>query len=223
MTGLLYKYYNDTNHIIYHLILLTGIVIGIVRFKKMVSGSRIFLLLLAVTLLSELAAYYCAVKYHDNRFVYNFFNLLQFSLICRAFYVESRLRTTLIIFALYLLFTVINTIFYQPLLTASNTNGLLMQHLLTIVLYFTYLVLYFKKTTHESLTGYPLFWTGLGWLIFSVSSIVAFGYNNLVASGTAWDDISVWVKKISNYLLYLSFIPAFLSPQKTLNDIAAGK
>jgi hypothetical protein len=223
MFKLLYNYYNDINHIIYHLILLTGISIGLMRLKKLTSGSRIFLLLLAVTLFSELTAYYCAVKYHDNRFVYNFFNLLQFSLICLAFYIESRLRATFVIFALYILFVSINSISYQPILAASNTNGLLVQHLLTIILYFIYLVLYFKKTTNESLRDYPLFWIGLGWLVFSVSSIVSFGYNNLVASGTSWDDISIWVKKISNYLLYLSFIPAFLSPQKSLNDITAGK
>ena len=223
MLQILYRYYNDVNHVIYHAIIILGIITGVVRFKKLSRSSRVFLLLLLVTLLVELTAYYCAVKYRDNRFIYHPFALIQFSLICTTFYIESHRRQILFIFILFILFVCFNSIFYQPFLRSSGSNNFLVEQLLIIVLYFTYLVTYFKNTEQGSLRNYPLFWIGLGWLIFSVCSIVSFGFDYITTEGSYWDKISVWVKKISNYLLYLSFIIAFLSPQKSLNDVTPGK
>lgn len=223
MLHLLAKYYKDFNHCIYHLIILIGIIAGLIRFKKLTTGSRIFLLLLVITPIVELIAYYCAVTYHDNRFIYNPFNLLQFTLICWAFYSDSRTKAVGPVFIAFVLFAIINNIFYQPLFNSFNTNSLMVQHLLTIVLFFMYLVAYFKRTDEGSLKDYPLFWIGLGWLLFSVTSIVSFGFNKLVAEGSYWDNISDWVKRISNYLLYLSFGIGFIVTQKSLNDIPRSK
>lgn len=223
MFQILYRCYSDQNNIIYHSIMVLGIITGLLQLKKINRSSRIFLLLLIITLLIELAAYYCGVKYRDNRFIYNPFNLVQFTLISTAFYLESRIKHMLVIYVVFLLFVFFNSIFYQPLLKSSNSNSFLVEQLLIIVLYFMYLVTYFKTTDQDSLKYFPLFWIGLGWLIFSVTSIVSFGFDYITAEGSFWDKISVWVKMISNYLLYLSFIIAFLSPQKSLNDITPDK
>lgn len=223
MFQILLRYYSDVNHVIYHLIMLCGIVAGLLRFKKLCRSSRIFLLLLIITLLVELTAYYCAVKYHDNRFIYAPFNLLQFGLICAAFRYETKLGQVTLIFLLFLLFVCINGIFYQPFLKSSNSNSFLAEQLLIIVLYFLYLVHYFKNTDEGSLKSYPVFWIGLGWLIFSVTSIIAFGFDYITEEGSYWDKISVTVKRISNYLLYLSFFIAFLMRQKSLHAHTAGK
>ena len=222
MFQILYRYYSDLNHVFYHFILALGIIIGAMRFKKLCRSSRIFLLLLLITLLVELAAYYCAVKYKDNRFIYKPFNIIQFLLICLAFYYETHFKQVLIIFFLFISFVCFNAVFYQPFLKSSGSNSFLVEQLLIIVLYFMYLVAYFKNTDQGSLKYYPLFWIGLGWLIFSVTSIVSFGFDYITAEGSYWDNISVWVKRISNYLLYLSFIIAFIIPQKSLNDITTG-
>ncbi len=222
MIDFLAKYYTSINHILYHAILLIGIVIGVYRIKKLTKGSQFFLLLLVITLFNELLAYHFARTYHDNRAVYNIFNILQFGIISLAFGSEGIKRPVLFIFLLYISFSIINSIFYQPLLNSSATNSLLVQHLLTMVIYFIWLVIYFKKVEFEPLKRYPLFWIGCGWLLFSITSIVAFGFSNLKTTNV-WDNVSLWAKIISNYLLYLSFIPAFLSPQKSLKDIAGSK
>jgi hypothetical protein len=223
MIDLLCRYYSDLNHVIYHAIIILGITIGLFKFKNLCSSSRLFLLLLFITLLTELTAYYCAVKYHDNRFIYNPFNLVQFTIISAAFYLETHRRQVLLVFILFIGFVCFNSIFYQSFLKSSNSNTFLVEQLLIIILYFMFLVTYFKNAGEGTLKSYPLFWIGLGWLVFSVTSIVAFGFDYITAEGSYWDKISVWVKRISNYLLYLSFIVAFLSPQKSLNDITAGK
>jgi hypothetical protein len=223
MLHFLSRYYKDLNHCIYHLVIIAGIILGLVKFKKLTTGSRIFLLLLIITPLEELAGFYCAVHYRNNHFIYDPFNLLQFTLICWAFYSESCSKAIGLVFAAFILSAVINAVFFQPFLRSSNSNTLMMEYLLVIVLYFMYLVAYFKRTDQGSLKSYPLFWIGLGWLLFSVSSIVAFGFSNLVTDGTYWDEVSDWVRRISNYLLYLSFFVGFLSAQKSLNDIPERK
>ena len=223
MLQILYRYYSDLNHIIYHITLLIGILTGLLRFKKIIRSSRIFLLLLVLTLFVELTAYYCAITYHDNRFIYNPFNLFQFTLIWASFYLEMRLKPVLVVFIIFMLFTGINMIFYQPLLSSSNSNTFLVEHLLIIILYFMYLVAYYKNADQGSLRTHPLYWIGLGWLLFSITSVVAFGFGYIISTGSEWDNFSVWVKKISNYLLYLSIVIAFLSPQKNLRDVTTGK
>jgi hypothetical protein len=223
MLHFLSRYYKELNHCIYHLIIITGIILGLVKFKKLTTGSRIFLLLLIITPLEELAGFYCAVQYHNNHFIYDPFNLLQFTLICWAFYSESRSKAIWIVFAVFIFSAGINAAFFQPFLRSSNSNTLMVEYLLVIVLYFMYLVSYFKRTEEGSLKAYPLFWIGLGWLLFSIASIVAFGFSNLVTDGTYWDEVSDWVRRISNYLLYLSFFIGFLSAQKSLNDIPERK
>lgn len=197
-----------------------GIIIGVLRFKKLSRSSRIFLLLLFITFLTELTAYYCAVKFRDNRFIYNPFSLIQFTLIAAVFFLEAKLRQMLFVYIFFMLFVCLNSLFYQPFLRSSISNSFLVEQLLIIVLYFMYLIAYFKNTEQNSLRYFPLFWIGLGWLIFSTSSIVAFGFDYITDEGSYWDKISVWVKRTSNYLLYLSFIVAFLSPQKSLDEIS---
>lgn len=223
MFQILYRYYSDANHVVYHSIIMLGIIIGVLRVKKLSRSSRIFLLLLFITFLTELTAYYCAVKFHDNRFIYNPFSLIQFTLIAAAFFLEAKLRQMLGVYILFMLFVCLNSFFYQPFLRSSISNSFLVEQLLIIVLYFMYLIAYFKNTEQNSLRHFPLFWVGLGWLIFSTSSIVAFGFDYITDEGSYWDKISVWVKRFSNYLLYLSFIIAFLSPQKSLDEISGAK
>lgn len=223
MFELFHKYYKDVNHCIYHLIILTGIITGLLRYKKLTRSSRLFLLLLVITPIAELIAYYCAVKYKDNRFIYAPFNLLQFLIICSAFYHECRSKSIPVIFIVYLAFASINFSLHQPLLDDYVSSNLLLEQLLIIVLFFLYLVYYFRRIDEWPLGSYPLFWLSFGWLIFSICSIVAFGFGNLAGEDSYWLDISVRVKQISNYLLYLSFSIAFLLPQKSLNDVTPGK
>ena len=223
MFQLLIRYYSNLNHVVYHSIIVVAIVIGLLRFKKLNRSSRLFLLLLFITLLAELTAFYCAVKYHNNSLVYNLFNLFQFSVICLAFYLESRQKAIPVIFILFISFVCINSIFYQSFFKSFGSNSFLTEQLLVIVLYFMYLVAYFKNTQQGSLKHYPLFWIGAGWLLFSITSIVSFGFDYITAEGTYWDTISVWVKRLSNYVLYVSFSIAFFTKQKSLYDTAAGK
>jgi hypothetical protein len=223
MVQFLLKYYKSYNQILYHLIMLIGIVIGLMRFKRLSASSRVLLLLLFITPVVELLAFYCAVHYRNNSMVYNPFTIVQFALIGLAFFSEKKQSVYLTSLFLCILLAVFNGIYFQPFFLTLNTNSILLTSLFIIIWYFTFLVSYFKNADGYSLKQLPLFWVGGGWMFFSVVSIISFGFMKLYAKGGMWDDISTYTRQFSNYLLYLSFIPAFLSPQKSLNDITAGK
>jgi hypothetical protein len=218
----LLKYYRHY-HIIYHLIMFTGVIIGMVRLKKLCSSSRIFLLLLFITPLVELTAFYCAIHFQNNNMVYNPFIIVQFLLIGWAFFVETRQRSLLVMLILLLFTAAINGIFYEPFLTSFNNNMVLLSSLFIIIWYFMYLVFYFNGSHKTSLKKFPLFWTGTAWMLFSIVSIISFGFMKLYADNGLWDDISTYTRQVSNYMLYGSFIVSFLLRQICLNDISTGK
>ena len=221
---MLHKYYSGNyNHIIYHSVILVGILIGAVRFSKLSVSSRIFFLLLVITPLIELIGFYFALKYKNNSPVSNSFTLLEYFIFCAAFYLDSKIKLIMGLLAGLFLSGIINGLFFQHILKEQATYTELLLSLCEIVIYFLYLVLYFKNVDTLPLRQFPLFWIGLGIMLFSIVSIVAFGFLELSKKGDIWYTIAGYARQYSNYLLYLLFIPAFLSPQKRLRDFITDK
>lgn len=221
---LLERYYDgNCNHIVYHSIIVAGVLVGAIRFSKLSTSSRLFFLLLAITPPIELLGFHFALKYKNNSPVSNIFTLAEFFVFCLAFYWDSHMRSILFLFSGLLLFSIINGLFLQHFLKEQTTNTTLLLSLCEIVIYFLFLVLYFKTVDSSSLFQFPLFWIGLGILLFSIVSIVAFGFLEIVKKGESLDRIVGYARQCSNYLLYLLFIPAFLSSQKSLHDFTGAK
>jgi hypothetical protein len=223
MFDFLQKYFSNSTNIIYNGIMLLAILVGAVRFSKLSLGSRFFLLLLVITPFKEMLAYYFALTYRNNSFISNPFTLLEFSLFSIAFYADTKVKIFINLLFSLLVFGIINGIFFQPFLTSQNTQTHLMASLLIIFTYFLFLVTYFKKVDTVALRVFPLFWIGLGFMFFSIVSIVSFGFIVVISTKEKWYPVVGLLIQYSNYLLYLSFIPAFLSPQKSLNNIATSK
>lgn len=219
MIDFVLKFYTDKDTILYHFIMIAGVIVGLVRYSKLSKGSKIMLLLLCLTPIVELTASYVGHVIKNNNSIYNPFTIVQFFLIVWAFYKDTGRRLYLFMFTVLVAFAVINGIYWEPFFTTWNNNTYLLSSLFIIIGYFLYLVQYFKTTDKHKLKDFPLFWAGAGWLLFSIASIVALGFVKLYTEGSIWDDISTYTRQIANYLLYLSFIPAFLSSQKSLKDI----
>jgi len=201
--------------------MLAGIVVGAMRFSKLSASSRWFFLLLAITPLIELTGYFCALRYRNNSPVSNSFSLIEYSIFCLAFYIDTRIRPVMLLLACGLLFSIGNSLLFQEFLKEQATNTALILSLCQIIIYFLFLILYFKTVDTVSLRQFPMFWIGLGTMVFSIVSIVAFGYLEFGEKGTTWYNVAGYTRKYANYLLYLSYIPAFLSPQKCLYDFTA--
>jgi hypothetical protein len=182
-----------------------------------------FLLLLAVTPVKEIFGYYLALKYGNNSSLSNSFTLFEFFIFCLAFYIDSHIRIIWFLLIGLLLFSIINNILFQDFLTQHATNTTLLVSLFEIVFYFLYLILYFNVVDTKPLRVFPLFWIGLGVMVFSITSIVAFGFLQLSEKGSIWFTIAGYARQYSNYVLYLLFIPAFLSPQNRLCDFTGNK
>lgn len=212
-------YYGKAYHIIYHGIMLVGIVVGIIRFPKLSTSSRLFLLLLVLTPVLELTGYYFAIKYRNNSPVSNTIILIEYFFFCLAFYIDSKMRSIIILFATGIAFCIVNLLF-QNYYTEQTNNTTMVLSLFQIVIYFLFLILYFKVVDTLSLRQFPLFWIGMGVILFSIVSIVGFGFTTLSEPGGTWYVVARYARNYSNYLLYLLFIPAFLSPQNRLRDFA---
>lgn len=224
MYNLLHRYYyGNTNHIIYHSIILAGVIVGLIRFKKLSASNRILLLLLAITPFAELLGYYCALTYKNNSPVSNSFILVEFGFFCLAFYTDSRITAIKYFFAALLVFALVNGLFFQPFLNTQNFNTGLLLSLFEVVIYFLFLARYFSKVDTAPVTQFPLFWTGLGFMLFAIVFVVAFSFLKLAPGKTQWATVAKFARQYANYLLYLLYIPAFLSQQKKLRDSAPGK
>lgn len=220
MIEFLQKYLSFSSNLIYNSILLTGIIIGIFRYEKIIFISKVLLFLLLLTLVVELSAFYCALKYHNNAFIYNPFRIIRSFIMCYVFYKETKLKVYWFIFGCVFLFAIVNGIFFEPFFSQPNYHLHMIIALIYIIWFFIYLTEYFKKINYASLLQFPVFWIGTGWLIFSIVSIVSFGFSSFIHSGK-WNNFIITCKQYSNYLLYASFIPAFLCSQKSLDDFTA--
>jgi hypothetical protein len=195
-----------------------GLIVGAIRYSKLNLSSRIFFLLLLITPFKELVSYYFKLTERNGTVIDNSFMFLEYALFCLGFYLDIKLKWIIPSLLLLLGFGMINGIFIEPFLEAENFNITLVESLFMIIVYFLFLVVYFKKVDSFSLTHFPLFWIGLGFMLFSIVSIISFGFLNLETLDHQWETICKYARIYSNFLLYLLFIPAFLSSQKQLCD-----
>ena len=207
----------------YYFIVFTGVVIGGIRYKMLNKSSRVFFLLLLLTLSNEFVAFYCAKVFRTNVVAYNAFTILQFSLISTAYYLETKSKIIFIAGAIFLSFILCTELFGISLLKVFNKNLLLLDYLFVIIFVMLFFTDYFKKIDDLPIHKFSISWIGFGLLLFCVVAIFSFGFDFVNSKNPNWKKFSFYCRWFSNYLFYLSFIPAFLSPQKSLNDPAAGK
>jgi len=123
----------DSNYrfFIYLAVLFLAILGGIYKFKTKDIGTKLIVILLCLTLISEYTAHWAASQYRNNMFVYHFFAPLQLFILGRYFDEldpHRKQKTGQIIGILGAILAIINTAFYQPL-EMLNSNFLLFEGL----------------------------------------------------------------------------------------------
>lgn len=203
--------------LVYFSILLLGIVIGLVKYNKLNKSSRIFLLLLFISLLSEsLAEIIRKKEFFSNFFIYHFFIPIEYCLIAWAYFEQLKYRYILLSIPIMVVIAIFLSTYVQPI-TEFNSNYLSLSLLLYFVLAILYLVKLLKINTDKSLKDYPLFWISCGWLLFSASNLFVFGtYNTFFKGIGILEQVFSYIRIITNYILYLLFIVAFLVKQHNL-------
>ncbi|QDK81831.1 hypothetical protein EXU85_25760 [Spirosoma sp. KCTC 42546] len=208
---------------VYHSILILGIITGAIRFRILSRASRYALLLIIVTLIVELMAWFLARLIHNNLIVYRPFAVIQFILIAIMYRQELVLHK-------YLIFIFISIVLVATLIdTVVNFSVLLKQYpttiksicsLLIIVIVLLYLKNLLNTQTAYSFVDYPLFWISMGWLLFSIITLFNLSAYNFIATygGKTYLLLFERIRITTNWILYSLFIVAFLSKQRTFRE-----
>lgn len=202
---------------IYFIILLGVSITGLLRFKRLSNSSRFLLLLLFITILSEIIATYLSKHSHSNVFVYHLFMPLEFATICLVYYVGELKILPLIAGLIFMTFSAVNSIYWQDFYSEFNSNAFIVFCVFILSLSLFYLYQLLQINTNNSFVDFPLFWISVAFSVFSLINLVVLGTHNSIAEKQS--ELSTALSNIrffSNYLLYLLFIPAFLSKQATL-------
>lgn len=205
-------------YIIYILILTFGFVVGSFKFNVISKSNKCFLLLLLITLISEIVARRVATNGNSNFIVYHIFAPIRCMIILLGYYFDIKNRLFLYLIPVIVLISLVLSIFIQPLPNFNSYFINLEFFLFTIIpIYFFLQIL--KVETEYGLNDFPLFWISCGMLIFCVCNIFVLGtFNFFLKSNTILDVILRYVRYFSNYIYYSSFIVAFLVKQNTISD-----
>jgi hypothetical protein len=120
-----------TSFYLYISVLFLAVVGGVYKLNQKDKASKVLVILLTLTLLSECTAHWAAVKFRNNMFVYHFFAPIQLILLGIYFDFTGRVKKRkigLAIGVLSALVAIVNTIYFQPL-RILNSNFLLFEGL----------------------------------------------------------------------------------------------
>lgn len=118
-----------TSFYLYISVLFLAILGGIYKLSEKDKASKVLVILLSLTLVSECTAHWAAVKFRNNMFVYHFFAPVQLILLGIYFDFIGRVRKRkigLMIGVLSAIVAIVNTIYFQPL-KILNSNFLLFE------------------------------------------------------------------------------------------------
>ncbi len=121
-----------TSFYLYISVLFLAVMGGVYKLNQKDKASKVLVILLTLTLLSECTAHWAAVKFRNNMFVYHFFAPIQLILLGIYFDFTGRVkkrRIGLLVGVLSALVAIVNTIYFQPL-RILNSNFLLFEGLI---------------------------------------------------------------------------------------------
>ena len=184
--------YNIVNFI-YLLSLLFASICSVYRFKCLDIASKILAVLVCCALINESAAYYLAIKYHNNLPIYAVYGFVEFGLLCLYFnntidvFIEKNIGIYIGIGGIIL--GIINLIFIQHL-NSLNSYFLLFEGLCVIGMsLFAFFRLLLKQDSLH-LYKYPHFWFISILVFFWSITFLNWGlydYFNLKLQHAAWE------------------------------------
>ena len=127
---------SDSMFFAYLGVILLAILGGLYNLRYRDTASKILLVLLCLTLASELASHLAAIRYQNNMFVYHFFAPVQ--LIIIGLYFDSinnnkRSRIGMLVGVLGIAVAIVNNLFFQSI-KVLNSNFLLFEGLMIMTL-----------------------------------------------------------------------------------------
>ncbi|MBQ4819895.1 hypothetical protein [Aquimarina sp. MMG016] len=151
--------------------------------------------------------------------LYHFFTAIQFLLIVHIYRtVLSKIFSKLFFIIIsigFIVFAIINTLFFQNLNT-FNSNVTTLMGFLVIFFSLSYFYALLKEVKYSVLEKNPMFWINSGFLIYFSSNLILFYMNNTLFKGTAEASLTLWgLHAIVNIVLTLFYtIALWVNPKK---------
>lgn len=192
--------------IIYFLVLIIVILLGIVNFKKLTIPFKLLTVIVTVTILIEITAKFCAVKFKNNMPVSHIASLFEYIFFSLTFYYlfkSSLIKKTIIVLMIIMcFFFIINALFLQPYLTSFPTNMIMVSE----ILYSVFSLLLFKQMLlypiQTNITKQSVFWFNLSVLFFSTTMFLDLGLINYFLSHHLNDNLLYDCNFYINILFY---------------------
>ncbi len=198
----------------YYLLIAIGIGVGMVRYRKLIRSSRLLVLLLIVSLLTELIAR--LLGNGESFIVYTLFLPIEYALLTWIYTWELQKPTLLITILVYTLLTAINAIFIQP--DMFNSNLVLITQFVTSAWALLYLRDILRYPTEAKFTDFALFWASCGLLFFNTSCLFVYGAFNFVDKSLYLSIGPLFrvIRVTANHILYFAIILSLLGKQNSL-------
>lgn len=208
--------------IIGYISIIVSFLIGVFRFVSLSNDQRLLLILICLTIFVELVARALWKIYMNNLFLYHFYSVIEFFLLATLYkkHLEGLLKPIWmnILIAVFVVFAVLNTLFFQGL-AQFNSNVTFIECLLLIALS----LLYFYKLLHDmeyrALERNPMFWVNISVLTYFSGALVLFHVANdlipepLKVRGAVWGVHALF--NVVHYILYAMAL--WVSPEQKTN------
>ncbi|MDJ1485702.1 hypothetical protein QNI19_35065 [Cytophagaceae bacterium DM2B3-1] len=194
---------------IVHLLILACILIAILRFRTLQFEQKIVFYLLSITLPVELVSVWLWKVHINNNFIFHFYTVAEFLLL--AIIYRKHLNTliksvhVLAVMIAFVLFAVINTVFFQSL-KQFNSHTIFVECILLIVLAILYFYKELRDLENRHLERVPMFWINASVITYFSGSLVLFYVaNDLISEsmktkGVIWGTHALF--NIVHYVLY---------------------
>jgi len=175
------------------------------------------LLLLLLTLLSEISTTYYRTYGMNNVFIYHIFMPIETLLIGITFYKEIKNSWVVVLIIFAILFTIFNSLLIQNYMVEFGSYAFIVQCIFCTLLSLWYLRKLLDEKKDVGFYAYPLFWISIGFTIFNIINLFILGtINTLTVKIPNISTIFRSIRFFSNYLLYSFFVFAFFSIQESL-------
>lgn len=205
--------------IIYQSILLTGSIVGLIYYRRMDKASKIIVLFVSSTFISEAIATFFAVKYHNNIVVFHVYNPIQTVLLSLYFNFSiekfNKKNIGWIIAGFAVAFSIINSVFIQSIFKVFNSNVLIVESFLVISMcLYSFYDLLSGDDLGELFSNSRFWFTSLLLVFWSFTFCYWLIWHALYKASSQnflWLSIMIWT---INLLCYSGFAIVFLSFRK---------
>lgn len=207
-----------TEYLIYLVIILIGFVLGLTRMAN--NPIKPIIILLGVTLASEIVSRILVHNIHNSNPPYHFLNPLQ-SMLWGIFFWQQfnssvKKKITLIACALLVILSIINSIFFQSLYVLPD-NILRIQSFLFITLAFLLFFQIMDEHSEVNIFKDPVFLVTVALLWFSIISFIFINFHRYLAAKVVSYSTLRIVNYVSNYVYYLTLLIAVVMSRKSMH------